>query len=50
MRFGHFFKMGVSVLDIRIGVDTRMTLVGHLSVKCSIQKIFVEFLKILTRF
>jgi len=31
-------------------IDTRMTLVGHISVKCPIQKIFVGFLTILVRF
>jgi len=41
---------GVSVSDTRIDVDTRKTLVGYSSVKYSIQKIFVRFLKILARF
>jgi len=26
-------------------LDTYMTLVGHVSVKCQIQKIFIEFLQ-----
>jgi len=30
--------------------DTRMTLVGHVSVKCLIQKVFVGFLTILVQF
>jgi len=37
---------GMSVSNTRISVDTRRTLVEHLLVKCSIQKIFVEFMKI----
>jgi len=45
MKLGHFLN-GVSVSDTRIGVDTRITFVGHLL----IQKVFVEFLKILTQF
>jgi len=40
----------VFMSDTRIDVDTRTTLVGHLSVKCSIQKIFVGFLKFLAQF
>ena len=41
---------GVSV-SIRVSdTDTRMTLVGHVSVKCLIKKIFVEFLTILIQF
>ena len=30
--------------------DTRMTPVGHVFVKCPIQKVFVRFLTILVRF
>jgi len=36
--------------DTRIGHNTCKTLVRHLSLKCQIQKMFVEFLKILAWF